>query len=78
MVRLVYFGTSLLLITAVSGGSNGSQVRLWKWALHKFAYRKGLTITVCHFLPGTSKWNRIEHRLFSHIAMNWLVNRWLV
>jgi hypothetical protein len=60
-----------LLITADSGGSNGSRLRLWKWELQQFANRSGLTITVCHFPPGTSKWNRIEHRLFSHIAMNW-------
>ena len=60
-----------LLITADGGGSNGSRLRLWKWELHRFASRTGLSITVCHFPPGTSKWNRIEHRLFSHIAMNW-------
>jgi hypothetical protein len=46
-------------------------VRLWKWELQQFANRTGLSITVCHFPPGTSKWNKIEHRLFSHIAMNW-------
>jgi hypothetical protein len=44
---------------------------LWKWELQKFANRTGHSITVCHFPPGTSKWNKIEHRLFSHIAMNW-------
>lgn len=60
-----------LLITADCGGSNGARVRLWKWELQQFADRTGLTLTVCHFPPGTSKWNRIEHRLFSHIAMNW-------
>lgn len=48
-----------------------TQLRLWKWELQRFANRTGLAITVCHFPPGTSKWNRIEHRLFSHIAMNW-------
>jgi hypothetical protein len=60
-----------LLITADSGGSNGSRNRLWKWALQQFANRSGLSITFCHFPPGTSKWNKIEHRLFSHISMNW-------
>ena len=60
-----------LLITADAGGSNGPRVRLWKWELQKFANRTGLSITVSHFPPGTSKWNKIEHRLFSHIAMNW-------
>ena len=45
--------------------------RLWKWELQKFANRTGLTITVCHYPPGTSKWNKIEHRLFSYLAMNW-------
>ncbi len=71
MGRSRYKGTPTLLITADGGGSNGSRVRLWKWELQKFANRTGLTITVCHFPPGTSKWNKIEHRLFSHIAMNW-------
>jgi hypothetical protein len=60
-----------LLITADAGGSNGSRLRLWKWELQQLANRTGLTISVCHFPPGTSKWNKIEHRLFSHIAMNW-------
>ncbi len=60
-----------LLITADAGGSNGARLRLWKWELQQFANRTGLTLTVCHFPPGTSKWNKIEHRLFSHIAMNW-------
>ena len=69
--RPAYPGTDSLLITADAGGSNGSRLRLWKWELHKFASRTGLAITVCHFPPGTSKWNKIEHRLFSHIAMNW-------
>jgi hypothetical protein len=71
MGRPAYSGTRSLLITADGGGSNGSRLRLWKWELHRFASRTGLSITVCHFPPGTSKWNRIEHRLFSHIAMNW-------
>jgi hypothetical protein len=60
-----------LLITADAGGSNSYRVRLWKVELAKLASAAGLDITVCHFSPGTSKWNKIEHRLFSHISMNW-------
>jgi hypothetical protein len=60
-----------LLICADGGGSNGHRPRLWKLELAKFASESGLTITVCHYPPGTSKWNKIEHRLFSHITMNW-------
>jgi transposase len=60
-----------LLITADSGGSNGSRVRLWKLQLQKLADETGLHISVCHFPPGTSKWNKIEHRLFSFISQNW-------
>ena len=60
-----------LTITADGGGSNGHRVRLWKLELSKFARDSGLTIRVCHFPPGTSKWNKIEHRLFSFITMNW-------
>lgn len=71
MGRPAYGATPSLLITADAGGSNGPRLRLWKWELQKFANRTGLSITVCHFPPGTSKWNKIEHRLFSHIAMNW-------
>ncbi len=71
MGRAAYPDTRALLTTADAGGSNGSRVRLWKWELQQFANRTGLAITVCHFPPGTSKWNKIEHRLFSHIAMNW-------
>jgi transposase len=71
MGRSAYPDTTALLITADAGGSNGPRVRLWKWELQQFANRTGLAITVCHFPPGTSKWNKIEHRLFSHIAMNW-------
>ena len=71
MGRRAYRDADSLLITADAGGSNGPRVRLWKWELQKFANRTGLSITVCHFPPGTSKWNKIEHRLFSHIAMNW-------
>jgi hypothetical protein len=60
-----------LLITADAGGSNGARVRLWKWELQELADRTGLAITVCHLPPGTSKWNKIEHRLFSYISSNW-------
>ena len=71
MGRSVYSGAEHLLITADAGGSNGPRTRLWKSELQKFANRTGLSITVCHYPPGTSKWNKIEHRLFCHIAMNW-------
>ena len=60
-----------LLITADAGGSNGYRTRAWKAELAAFALQAGLAVTVCHFPPGTSKWNAIEHRLFSHITMNW-------
>jgi transposase len=60
-----------LLICAGGGGSNGYRRRLWKVELQRFADEAGLEVTVCHFPPGTSKWNKIEHRLFSHITMNW-------
>jgi hypothetical protein len=60
-----------LLITADSGGSNGYRVRAWKYHLAKLAHETGLSITVCHYPPGTSKWNKIEHRLFSFISINW-------
>src|SRR3989338_4026167 len=60
-----------LLICADSGGSNGSRNRGWKYFLYKFASDSDLKITVCHYPPGTSKWNKIEHRLFSFISMNW-------
>lgn len=60
-----------LLITADCGGSNGSRVRLWKTELQKLADEAELEISVCHFPPGTSKWNKIEHRLFSQITLNW-------
>jgi hypothetical protein len=60
-----------LLITADAGGSNGWRLRLWKVELQKFADESGLAISVCHFPPGTSKWNKIEHRLFSFISSNW-------
>lgn len=60
-----------LLITADGGGSNGSRCRLWKVALHELATELEMPIQVCHFPPGTSKWNKIEHRMFSHITQNW-------
>jgi len=60
-----------VLICADSGGSNGYRIRLWKLELQRWANETGLDVTVCHYPPGTSKWNKIEHRLFSHITMNW-------
>ena len=69
--RRLYPDTSMILITADGGGSNGSRLRLWKLELQKFADQTGLSISVCHFPPGTSKWNKIEHRLFSFITSNW-------
>ena len=69
--RAAYPGARRLLITADSGGSNGSRLRLWKTELAAFAAEADLDITVTHLPPGTSKWNRIEHRLFSAITMNW-------
>jgi hypothetical protein len=60
-----------LLICADSGGSNGYRVRLWKVELQELAATLGVAVTVCHLPPGTSKWNKIEHRLFSHISLNW-------
>jgi len=60
-----------LLVVADSGGSNGSRVRLWKWELQRLCDATGLTVHVCHLPPGTSKWNKIEHRLFSFISRNW-------
>jgi Rhodopirellula transposase DDE domain len=66
-----YPGATALLITAGAGGSNGARLRLWKTELAAFAGQAGPQITVAHFPPGTSKWNRIEHRLFSAISMNW-------
>jgi len=71
MGRPVYSEASHLLITADSGGSNSARNRLWKVELQKMANKTGLTITVCHFPPGTSKWNKIEHRMFSYITKNW-------
>lgn len=69
--RKTYPNSDRLLITADSGGSNGSRLRLWKTEMAALSAETGLAITVCHFPPGTSKWNKIEHRLFSHISMNW-------
>lgn len=71
MGKRAYPKATSLLITADAGGSNGSRLRLWKWELQKMADRLGLTIQVCHFPPGTNKWNKIEHRMFSYITMNW-------
>ena len=71
MGQPVYPQAKALLITADSGGSNGYRVKLWKWELQKLADETGLTITVCHLPPGTSKWNKIEHRMFCHITENW-------
>jgi hypothetical protein len=69
--RALYPDTHTLLITADGGGSNGWRLRLWKLALQSFADESGLSLAVCHFPPGTSKWNKIEHRLFSFISSNW-------
>jgi len=69
--RARYPEATRLLITADGGGSNGSRVRLWKWELQKLANELGLDIAVSHLPPGTSKWNKIEHRLFSFISQNW-------
>jgi transposase len=71
MGRQSYPQASELLITADSGGSNGSRVRLWKVELQRFADETGLALRICHLPPGTSKWNKIEHRLFSFISQNW-------
>ena len=67
----LYPRAETLLITADGGGSNGWRLRLWKLELQKFADESGLSLSVCHFPPGTSKWNKIEHRLFSFITSNW-------
>jgi len=71
MGRRAYPRAQELLITADAGGSNGSRSRLWKLCLQQLADETGLTITTCHFPPGTSKWNKIEHRMFCHITENW-------
>jgi len=69
--RRAYPKVKRLLITADAGGSNGSRLRLWKWELQRLANELCLPISVCHFPPGTSKWNKVEHRLFSFISLNW-------
>ena len=71
MGQTVYPEAEKLLITADSGGSNGYRIRLWKTELQKLADETGLEIAACHFPPGTSKWNKIEHRLFAFITQNW-------
>jgi DDE family transposase len=71
MGREVYPQAKRLLITADGGGSNGSRCRLWKVELQRLADESGLRISVCHFPPGTSKWNKIEHRMLCHITEHW-------
>jgi len=71
MGSALYEKANRLLITADCGGSNGYRVKLWRVELQKLADELGVTIQVCHFLPGTSKWNKIEHRMFCHITQNW-------
>jgi transposase len=69
--QAAYPDADRLLVTADAGGSNGYRLRAWKTELARFAAKTGLAVTVCHFPPGTSKWNKIEHRLFSQISANW-------
>jgi len=71
MGKLVYPTAKELLITADGGGSNGSRNRLWKYEIQQFVNETEISVAVCHFPPGTSKWNKIEHRMFSHITKNW-------
>ena len=71
MGRQAYPGAKELLVTADGGGSNGSRTRLWKAELQKLSDETGLDIQVAHYPPGTSKWNKIEHRMFCHITQNW-------
>lgn len=71
MGKRTYRKAQSLLILADSGGSNGARVRLWKWEIQRLADRLGFPVSVCHLPPGTSKWNKIEHRLFSFITQNW-------
>jgi hypothetical protein len=71
MGRPIYTRAKRLLITADCGGSNGYRVRLWRLQLQRLADELGLEVQVCHFPPGTSKWNKIEHRMFCHITNNW-------
>jgi hypothetical protein len=74
--RGLYPQATRLLITADGGGSNGYRLRLWKVALQKLADETGWAVSVCHFPPGTSKWNKVEHRLFSFISSNWRGEPW--
>jgi hypothetical protein len=69
--RFLYPQVPQIVITADAGGSNGARLRLWKWELQQFADETRRTLAVCHFPPGTSKWNKVEHRLFSFISSNW-------
>lgn len=71
MGQALYPNAHELLITADCGGSNSYRAKLWKWELQQLASKLGLTLQICHFPPGTSKWNKIEHRLFSQITENW-------
>jgi hypothetical protein len=71
MGKPIYPHAASLLITADGGGSNGYRLRLWKVELQKLVNELGIPIEVCHYPPGTSKWNKIEHRLFSFISQNW-------
>ena len=71
MGKKTYSGKRKLMINADGGGSNGHRLKLWKRELQKFSNQTNMQITVCHFPPGTSKWNKIEHRLFSQISLNW-------
>ena len=71
MGRRAYPDATRLLVTADGGGSNGYRTRLWKVELQRFVDESGLDITVAHYPPGTSKWNKIEHRMFCHITQNW-------
>ncbi len=71
MGRKCYPKATELLITADGGGSNGSRNRLWKKILQQLSNSEGIQISVCHFPPGTSKWNKIEHRMFSYVSINW-------
>ena len=71
MGKVAYPEAEELLITADGGGRNGSRNRLWKRELQEFVDEAGLSVSVCHFPPGTSKWHKIEHSMFSHITQNW-------
>ena len=71
MGKKLYNDSNTIMITADCGGSNSNRTRLWKWELQKLADELDKSISVCHFPPGTSKWNKIEHKMFSYISMNW-------